>query len=165
MSSEARFLLNAIPIVLTFGILGGSCLFAWLQGKPAERLGVAFYTVCFLVMMVFETVTGERLPTVPTLLLDTGIAFAFLVLAVVYNSLWLGFAMILQGIGLGLHAMHLTGAGAVQPGQIDYYALGNNLISLGILITFVIGTWVSMRARKRGRAKPASSPNAALAAH
>jgi hypothetical protein len=153
MTSEARFLLNAIPIVLAFGILGGSCLFAWLKGKPAEQFGIAFYTVCFLLMVGFETFTGERLPTVPTLLLDTLIAFAFLLLAVIYNSLWLGFAMILQGVGLGLHAMHLTVTGAVQPGQIDVYALGNNLVSLGILVTFVAGTWISMRSRRKAQVR------------
>lgn len=149
MTSEARLFLNLLTMAVMFSVLGAAWAYAWFRGRRPERYGATLYTACFIIMIVIETVTGERIPAVPTLFLDTGIAAAFLAFAVIYNSLWQGAALILQGIGLGLHAMHLTGSETVQPGQVDYYALGNNLVSVGILLTFVFGTWAARRAMRR----------------
>lgn len=136
-------------------VLGATALYAWTQGRGAERGGVLVYAAAWVGVLIYELATGDSFPVVPILMLDAAVALAFLVLAIRYNSLWLGVAMILQGLGLGLHATHLTDL--VEPGFMGFqvYALGINFVSLAILVVLIGGTTASMLdRRKRRRAAP-----------
>lgn len=146
--------------VLVFGLAAvfGVCGLAIWKGQGPERYGAIAYITAWITVVIFELVVGETFPVVPILLLDTAVAMAFLMLALKYNNLWLGTAMILQGVALGLHATHLTGATDPKLFGLNAYALLVNLTSFGILVTLGCATGVTLsrraRARRSGRASP-----------
>ena len=77
------------------------------------------------------------MPTVLLLMAESGAAIAFLVLALRFNSPWLGVCLLLKGLQLALDGIHLTdGADPVLYG-FNLYAVGMNAISLLFLATFV----------------------------
>ncbi|HEX8232874.1 MAG TPA: hypothetical protein VF559_05975 [Caulobacteraceae bacterium] len=132
-------------------LLGATALFAWTKGGAAERGGTLVYAVAWLGVLIYELVTGDSFPVVPILMLDAGVALAFLALAIRYNSLWLGGAMILQGLGLGLHAAYLTDLDNPEIFLFYTYALGINLVSFGILVLLIVGTAITMVDLRRHR--------------
>ena len=149
MTSEARSLINALTMALSGLLPAGACLFAWWKGGPAERYGSSIYAVSVLGTMCIELVTGQATPVTEELFLDTAVAVGFLALAIRYNNLWLGAAMMVKGLQLGMHATRLTdGEDAVSAG-LNLYALGLNLIALVILAILFSGTIASMRQRAR----------------
>ena len=132
-------------------VLGATAGYAWLKGGGAERGGVLAYAAAWIGVLAYELISGDSLPTVPILLLDATVAVAFLGLALKYNSLWLGIAMIFQGIVLGLHATHLTELQSASILGFQAYALGINLTSLAILIVLVGGTTATLLDRRKRR--------------
>lgn len=136
-------------IVIGLAVLLGTCGFAWWKGGPAERGGVAVYVGSWMVVTFYEVALGQSFPVLPILLLDALIALSFLALALRYNSLWLGAAMILQGLSLGLHATHLTEIEDARIFGLNAYALSINVISVAILGVFISGAMTTMRQRRR----------------
>lgn len=132
-------------------VLGTTTLYAWFQGRGAERWGAVASAAAWLGVVIYELTTGDSLPVVPILLLDATVALAYLLLALRYNSLWLGMAMIFQGIALGLHATHLVEVEYPLLFGFNLYALGINLMSLGIIIVLLAGTTASMLDRRKRR--------------
>ncbi len=138
--------ITLIGLALLAAVFG----FALWKGDVAARLGAAVYTVAWLVTIGVEIYTNS-VPFAVILSLDTLVATVFLVLAIRYNSLWLGAAMMLQGIQLGMHAMYFTSAPDVSFYGYNVFALVLNLISLFILITIAgaVGATVFRRAQQR----------------
>ena len=156
MDSGARFILDILVPATADGILIAPALFAWFKGGPAERYGGALYVsaiVGTLVLVMF----GYELPTLAELGLDAVVATGFLWLAIRYNSLWLGAAMMIKGLQLGLHAMHLTDMTDPTFKSFNLYLLSLDLISVMISMTIFLATLASMRARRKARAKRASA--------
>jgi hypothetical protein len=145
-------------------VLGATAAFAWTQGRGAERGGILVYAAAWIGVLAYELVTGDSFPIVPILILDAVVALAFLLLALRYNSLWLGAAMIFQGLGLGLHATHLTELDAPRLFGFNAYALGINLVSLLILLVLIGGTTASMLDRRKRRRSEPLAPAPTLAA-
>lgn len=168
MNSEARLILNiAIVALFPIAIISVS-IYAWLRGRSAERFGSLLYAAAFMTAMALYITLGLERSVVPVLLLDAFAALGFLVLAFRYNSLWLGLAMILQGIVLGLHSTHLTEVEDPQVFGMSLYATLQNLISLGMLATFAGATALAQRERRRRLAQtagPQSGPSAGAGAN
>ena len=149
-------LITLIGLTLLAAVFG---LAMW-KGDAAARLGVITYTVAWLVAIAAELYT-QSVPFLLILSLDTLVATAFLILAIRYNSLWLGAAMMLQGMQLGMHAMYFTNAPEATFYGYDIFALVLNLISLLILVTIAgaVGGTLFRRARqRRAQAHLASLP-------
>ena len=167
MTSEARFLVNASVITVVDGLLLGACLFAWIKGRPAERLGATVYFVSALISIGLAVAGGKLDQIVSELLFDALVAVGFLVLAIRYNSLWLGAAMMLKGVQLALHATHLTDEADMHLGAFNVYALSLDVVSVLISLTIIGGTAASIRGRRRDIIEPdlgaARAPN--VAAH
>jgi hypothetical protein len=151
MTSEARFLVNAIVVPLGVLLPIATSVFAWFKGGPADRIGGALFGIAVLATVGFELITGQSTPVVPELLLDTTVATGFLGLAIRFNSLWLGAAMIVAGIQLAVHATHLTDGEDPMFAGFNLYAASLNLISLVICLILIAGTMASIRARVAGR--------------
>jgi len=149
MTSEARFFANMVVLSLAYGGMVGVCVFAWVKGRPAERYGATVFLASSLIIVGLEIWTGQSVPVVPEVLLDTAVAVAFLVLAIRYNNLWLGAAMIIKGVQLAINGSHLTELDDVKFAGFDLYAALLNLISLLILLIFFAATLASVRARRR----------------
>jgi len=124
-------------------------LFAWWKGGPAEKFGSSIYAASVLATTFIEMVTGQATPVGEELFLDTAVAIGFLALAIRYNSLWVGAAMMAKGVQLAIHATRLTDGEDSFSSGVNLYALGLNLIALLIVGILVSGTIVTMGRRKR----------------
>jgi len=139
MHSEARLFLNTAVTAIFVGTLLFVCILTWFRGRSAERIGAALFCVSVFVTYAFEIVTGAPPPIVIELAFDTLVALGFLLLAIRYNNLWLGAAMIIKGLQLAVHATHLTDVTDPYFAGFNLYAASLNLISLLILLTILGG--------------------------
>ncbi len=157
MTSEARLFYNLLIVASIDGLLIGSCLFAWLKGGSPERFGATLYFVSAVLSLGVALLTGNDYPVVPMLVFEGLVALGFLALAVRYNSLWLGAAMMLKGAQLALHASHLTDNSDARIGIFKAYPLLLDAISIAISVTILFGTLASLRARRRSQAPAEAS--------
>jgi hypothetical protein len=121
-------------------------LFAWWKGDWPERCGgwlnLAAGGAAFLVRVLVEHGSAQD---IPLLLVDGALAFGFLVLAMIFASLWLGAAMLMQAAQFSLHAFYIVTSREHDP----TYALVNNVVTIGVLLAIVIGTIASWWRRVR----------------
>lgn len=157
MSSEARFLVNAIVVGIGILLPIATCIFAWFKGGKAERFGATIFFAAGMGTLTFEMLTHQSTPVVAELLLDSAEAVGFLVLAIRYNNLWVGAAMMLKGLQLAVHATHLTDEADPMFAGFNLYAASLNLISLLLCIVLLGGTVASIRRRvaeRKAREQP-----------
>ncbi len=133
---------------LILGLVVASVAFAWWKGGAPERVGAMFNGVICLGVTILQAVIHESLGTLPILIADGVLALGFLVLALRYATLWLGAAMLLQGVAFSMHSALLLEV--VEPSAPYYAAM--NVMSLGVLLSIIVGTcqaWVLRRRRAR----------------
>ncbi len=160
MTSEARFFVNAAVVPLCTLLPLAACIFAWFKGGPPERYGSSLFTASVLGTMLAELITGQGTPVLQELFLDFGVAVGFLALAIRYNNLWLGAAMMVKGLQLAVHATHLTDAEDPMFLGFNLYAAILNLISLVICLILIGGTISAIRVRSKRRARgPSFAPS------
>ena len=157
MTSEARFIINTAVIALGALLPAGTCLFAWIKGGPAERYGCTLFGGAIVFTIVTQMLTGQSTPVIGELFLDTAVAVGFLALAICYNNLWLGAAMMVKGLQLAVHATRLTDGEDAVAGGVDLYAASLNLIALLICLILLGGTVATMRRRARQRRAAAAA--------
>jgi hypothetical protein len=148
MTSEARLVLNVLTLGVAWGVFAGACGFAVIKGGRPERIGATAFFLSNLVYLVFQVTTGRDFPVVQNLFMNFAMAFTFLVLAIRYNSPWLGAAMMLSGAEFSLHAAHLMDLGDPRLGRVNLYALAGNLVDLALCIILVGATLASMKQRR-----------------
>ena len=146
MNSEARLILNIGFVALVDGTLLAACAMAWWKGGPSERIAAALYLFAALGSAALALAIGDKAMSAPELIFDVLVAVGFLVLAVRYNNLWLGSAMMLKGVQLGLHATHLTEMSDMHVGRFNVYLLGLDAVSVLISLTLISG----VIARRKG---------------
>src|SRR5882672_5354441 len=93
------------------GILLSITAFAWFKGGRAERYGAGINALGYLGITALQFASGGHMPLAPMVWADLLIAVGFLWLSVRYNSLWLGVAMMLQGLEFTIHTQYLTSSG------------------------------------------------------
>jgi hypothetical protein len=152
MNSGAHFIGWAVYYALLFAPVPVAVA-AWRFGQAAERYGSALHCLVALSAAGYETLAHGSVSPAAEVTIDSLTALVFLLLALRYNSLWLGVALLLKGIQLALHATHLTDMADVWAGGFNLYLAGLNLISLLLLATFVVATISSARRRQK-RAAP-----------
>jgi hypothetical protein len=127
-----------IMTVLGLTLFAAACCgYVFVKGGPGERYGAGIYGFVWVSVSAYEFLSGQAAPSVPMLGADLAIAFGFLILAVRYNSLWLGAAMIMQGAVFGLHVSRLTEANEPRLFGLHFYVLAMNVISVLILFVMV----------------------------
>lgn len=138
------------PIELIVGwiVLFGTCLYAWFKGAAPERFGAAFLFLGTFAAMVIDHTVAAPLRTTPTLIGEGLLALGFLLLAIRYTSLWLGGAMILQGIQFSLHAFYIV----MERGHDWLFAAISNLVTFGIIGCVLLGTTLAWRRNRITRA-------------
>ena len=139
MTSEARLILNIGFVALVDGTLLAACALAWWKGGPSERIAAGLYLFSAIGSAALGLVFAGKAIVVPELFLDVLVAVGFLVLAVRYNNLWLGSAMMLKGVQLGLHATHLTEMSDMHIGKYNVYVLSLDAVSVLISLTLLSG--------------------------
>jgi hypothetical protein len=121
------------------------CALAWWRGDKAERYGSLIIVVAGLAVFLSHSSLPAPAASLSLLIVDAGMAAGFLLLAIRYASLWLGSAMLLQAGQFSLHAFYLVGG--LEHDR--FYAVANNLITVGILVCILVGTGISWRRRSR----------------
>ena len=136
--------------LLTAAILGVT-VFAWAKGGWPERLGASLNLLIAVLFLVLQFGMPPAMLAPGLLVLDGLLGVGFLGLAIRYTSLWLGAAMLLQAAQFSLHAFYY-----VTTKTFDLlFAVVNNVVSWGILIAIVAGTFASW-AQTRRAAKAAA---------
>jgi hypothetical protein len=129
---------------LSLLILAATLCFAWWQGGAAERYAASTIGLTWLAALFGQAITGEAIPALTILLADWALAIGLLALALRYRSTWLGFALMVQGASMTLHAMYFQ-----EPGRHpNYYLIGIDGLSLAMLVLLVVGTILAMRSRR-----------------
>ncbi|HEY4029561.1 MAG TPA: hypothetical protein VGM25_04415 [Caulobacteraceae bacterium] len=146
---------------LSFVALFVCCGLALWKGGSAERSGGVMILVTWIGSTVIQAMAKAYVVPIVFLASDAVLAAGLLFLAIRFSSLWLGAAMLLQAIGLSLHAAYF----AADKTDINVYALwlyiaGKNAASYTMLLVILAATLASMRRRRRARG--ASDPAPAL---
>lgn len=139
---------TSLEPVIGWLVLLGTCLYAWLKGAVPERLGAAFLLLATVAARVIDMGLPLDGRQAPTLVGEGLLALGFLVLAIRYASLWLGGAMILQGMQFSLHAFYIV----MEKPHDRLFAIVSNLVTLGIVLCILVGTTVTWRRRKAATA-------------
>lgn len=135
---------SLIPLIGWVATLG-VCALAWWKGEQAERLGASLKLATSVIALGVHHLLKQDSISGALLTADGVLAVGFLALAIRYASLWIGAAMLLQAGQFSLHAWYL-----VSGLQRDrFYAIANNLVTVGILICILVGTLIAWRRRHR----------------
>lgn len=130
-------------LMFLLAVIFSVCIFAIVKGGPAERnAGLIFAAATIGVELIHFTLPRETQGGL-LLAMDGFVAVGFLLLALRYASVWLGAAMLLQGVQFSLHAYYFVVGG--QRGNT--YAMINNIDSAGVLLCLVVGTIMAWRKR------------------
>ena len=130
------------------------CALALAKGGPPERVAGLLVATGWLGLSIYRAATFEKLPQTALLLSDFGVALGFLGLAIRYASLWLGAAMLIQGVTFAAHLIHLT-----EPAGHDrWYALTVNLLGATVLTVIGGASLAAWRARILARRGAVSDP-------
>ena len=131
---------SAAPLAIDAAILIAAA-FAWAKGAVPERIGGLINLAAAVLAICVHLAVGAHALSTFLLAIDGLLALGFLALALRYASLWLGGALLCQGVQFSLHAFYL-----VSNRRFDFsYALVNNLNSWGIVACILAGTWASWR--------------------
>lgn len=133
---------------LSFVALFVCCGLAIWKGGPAERSGALMILVAWLGSTVLQAMAKAYIVPVVFLASDAVLAAGLLFLAIRFSSLWLGAAMLLQAIGLSLHAAYF----AAEKAELDrhtlwLYVAGKNLASFAMLLVILVAGVVAWRKR------------------
>jgi hypothetical protein len=145
--------LSIVALVLICGL-------AIWKGAAAERAGASLILTTWLVtVMVVATAPRHHFPIAGFLISDAVLATGLLILALRYSSWWLGAAMLLQAIGLGLQAAYFA---ADRPEfDLSYrelltakqvLVLGKNLASCAMLLVLLAAMLATLIKRHRAAA-------------
>ena len=149
---------QSIGSQLGFVALFVCCGLGLWKGGPAERSGAVMILVTWIGSTVIQAMAKAYVLPLVFLASDAVLAVGLLFLAIRFSSLWLGAAMLLQAIGLSLHAAYF----AADKSDINVYALwlyiaGKNAASGAMLLVILAATIASMR-RRRPRAAADAAP-------
>jgi hypothetical protein len=130
--------------LLTAAILGVT-VFAWVKGGWPERLGALLNLFIAGLFLVLQFGMPPAMLAPGLLVIDGLLGVGLLGLAIRYTSLWLGAAMLLQAAQFSLHAFYYVTAKSFDL----LFAVVNNVVSWGILIAIVAGTFASWAQTRR----------------
>lgn len=119
----------------------GVVVFAWWRGGTPERIGASAVLATAIIVEIIHASLPKSAQAGALLLTEGVLALTFLVAAMRYVRPWLGIAMVLEGIQFSLHAYFFV---ADKPHNY-LYSIVNNLITIGVLLCLVVGTWLNHR--------------------
>lgn len=136
-----------LDLLILFGwslILGVSFL-AWRLGGRVERQVAILVVVMSLAITLIGLIPDKAIQKPSYFLVDGLFGAGLMIMAMRYTTAWLGVAVLLQAAQFSLHAYYLV-AGKLYD---SFYAMVNNLVSLGVLVCLVVGCVLAWRKRRR----------------
>ena len=145
---------QSIESQLSFVALFVCCGLALWKGGTPERSGAAMILFSWLGSTVIQAMAKAYIVPIAFLASDAALAAGLLFLAIRFSSLWLGAAMLLQAIGLSLHAAYF----AADKTDLNIYVVwlyiaGKNLASLAMLLVILAAGVVAWRRRSERAAE------------
>jgi hypothetical protein len=134
-------MLFAISYILILFVLI-TCLFTFVKGGPAERVGAVVILANLLAGVLNEAQLHDQLIT---LAIDGLTALALLVVAVRYASFWLGGVMLLYALQFGLDAYYLV----LEQPRDNLHVILNNIDFFAVSLCLSTGTALAWRRRVR----------------
>lgn len=136
-----------LPLVAVIGwlIILAASLAAWRLGDKPERQAALLILVTSFLASFPKLIADQELQRLIFLALDGVFAVGLLLLALRHARVWLGVAVLLQGVQFSLHAYYLVANRAYD----NAYALVNNIVSLGVLCSLSVGSVLAWRNRCR----------------
>jgi hypothetical protein len=129
-----------------------SCVFAFVKGGRAERVGAAIIFANLIAYVIAETQFHLQ---VVNLVIDALTAAALLAVALRYASFWQGAVMVLYAAQFSLHAYYYV---TERPRDL-LHSVVNNTIFFVICGCLIIGTAVTWRRRvKTAEIAPQPAP-------
>lgn len=143
-------MLAHVPIISILGwlLILAACLLAWRLGGKPERQGAMLVLATSFLAAFPGFIPDHELQRMVYLAIDGLLAGGLLLLALRYARVWLGVAVLLQGVQFSLHAYYLVASRRYD----NTYGAVNNLVSLGVLCCVAAGSVLAYRASKRPRA-------------
>lgn len=158
MHSDDFFWINAVGMTGETLAACAVCLVGWLKGGSAARAA----SLAFGIGWIGWSVVSLAAPNLndqlfPALLWDIWVALAFLYLAIRYNSLWIGAAMIAQGFQLGFRALDVILPEARHSIVHLSLVVAINALNLAMM-AMLIGATLTERGRLSRARRTRSSP-------
>lgn len=135
---------SVLPLV-GWTVLLGVFLLAWFKGGAAERWGATLKVGTSAMALAVHVLFHANAISVALLTADGLLALGFLVLAIRYASLWIGAAMLLQGVQFSLHAWYLV----IERPHDRMYSVINNLDTFAVIGCILVGTLIAWRRREQ----------------
>lgn len=125
---------------------------SWWRGGPPERIGAILVLAVAVLARLIDIAAPPEWRAVAHLSNDALLGIGFLVVTVIYGSLWLGGAMLFQAAQFSLHAFYFVMA---RPHD-DPYAVINNINTAAIMLCIIAGALASWR--RWAQANPSAAP-------
>lgn len=138
-----------LDFLLIFGwtLILGVSLLAWRLGGRVERQVALLVVVMSLAITLIGLIPDKAIQKPSYFLVDGLFGAGLMVMAMRYTTAWLGVAVLLQAAQFSLHAYYLVGGKMYD----TFYAMVNNLVSLGVLVCLTAGCLLAWRKRRRAR--------------
>lgn len=135
---------------LSFVALFVCCGLSLWKGGPAERSGAVLILATWLGSTVVQAMAKAYILPIVFLASDAVLAAGLLILAIRFSSLWMGAAMLLQAIGLSLHAAYFAAEKAdLSRHTLWLYIAGKNLASFAMLLVILAAGLAAWHGRSR----------------
>jgi hypothetical protein len=131
--------------VIGWLLILAACFLAWRLGGKSERQGALLVLATSFIASFPGLIPDHDLQRLAYLAVDGVLAGGLLLLALRYARVWLGVAVLLQGVQFSLHAYYLVAGRRYD----NAYGAVNNMVSLGVLCSLVTGAVLTWRARRR----------------
>jgi hypothetical protein len=119
-----------------------ACLFAFVKGGSAERIGAAIILLNLLTATTNYRVFGSQ---IIDLTIDGVTAAAMLIVALRYGSVWLGTVMLVYALQFTLHAAYFV----LERPRDELHLIVNNANSVAIGLCLAVATMVGWMRRRR----------------
>ena len=135
--------MSSLVLLVFWACLVGVVVFAWRRGGAPERIAASALLAAAVLVESIHAWMPKPGQSAALLVVDGMLAFAFLLAALRYVRPWLGIAMVLEGVQFSLHAYFFV----VEKPHNYFYSLVNNLVTIGVLLCLVTGSFQAWRQR------------------
>ena len=129
--------MSSLVLLVFWACLVGVVVFAWRRGGAPERIAASALLAAAVLVESIHAWMPKPGQSAALLVVDGMLA------ALRYVRPWLGIAMVLEGVQFSLHAYFFV----VDKPHNYFYSLVNNLVTIGVLLCLVTGSFQAWRQR------------------